>query len=579
MDAADRKKAKRPKTRGTVDSADGCGSEPEAAAAAGAPAAGGADAKSDDSSVDEFEFDDDDDDGDEFDMDDYGAASDSDEEASEDAQRAGAGSGAAGAGGGAQDAMEVDEGKERRASSGNGRAGGADEMGVFGSSALTKESVAASRTRLATQLGQVTGLDTFRATLLLKDNRWNSNEAASAFMMDSEAVCGKLGLPQGDERTDAKRQEAADADCMVCCSEIDDAGDMVALECAHYFCKTCWLAHVTTKMKEGNVLQLKCMMPKCNLVVPDSIVTKLADDVGDKLLKERYLHFLGKALIESNPKYRFCPGIDCPYVVSIDRLKKLGAVEVVVCTCGKTMCFSCGQEPHAPATCKMVAEWQRKLADEGESANWVNANTKPCPNCGTAIEKNGGCNHITCFKCNSHFCWICLHDWAKHGANAYNCNRYDPDQKAKGDEARQKLDRYIFYFDRFMAQRSSLRMEKNMKDAAERKTSEKKAETGNLPWIDNQYIVRATESLLNARAVLMQSYTLAFFLPQGGDKDLFEFQQSEVAKSVEDLSKMLEKPTDEIERQLVVDLTRKVDRSATHLVTTEAVASAPSNLQ
>jgi hypothetical protein len=32
--------------------------------------------------------------------------------------------------------------------------------------------------------------------------------------------------------------------------------------------------------------------------------------------------------------------------------------------------------------------------------------TKTCPNCKNAVEKDGGCNHITC-TCNAHWCWKC----------------------------------------------------------------------------------------------------------------------------------------------------------------------------
>lgn len=33
---------------------------------------------------------------------------------------------------------------------------------------------------------------------------------------------------------------------------------------------------------------------------------------------------------------------------------------------------------------------------------------KKCPNCGEGIQKNEGCQHMTCLKCNSHICWNCL---------------------------------------------------------------------------------------------------------------------------------------------------------------------------
>jgi hypothetical protein len=31
----------------------------------------------------------------------------------------------------------------------------------------------------------------------------------------------------------------------------------------------------------------------------------------------------------------------------------------------------------------------------------------PCPTCTTPIEKDSGCNHMTCPKCKKHFCWTC----------------------------------------------------------------------------------------------------------------------------------------------------------------------------
>lgn len=41
---------------------------------------------------------------------------------------------------------------------------------------------------------------------------------------------------------------------------------------------------------------------------------------------------------------------------------------------------------------------------------WKRENTKPCPGCQTAIEKNGGCKHMTCpiDTCKTEFCWDCF---------------------------------------------------------------------------------------------------------------------------------------------------------------------------
>ena len=52
----------------------------------------------------------------------------------------------------------------------------------------------------------------------------------------------------------------------------------------------------------------------------------------------------------------------------------------------------------------MLREAKKAAASQSES--WVTKNTKPCNNCGAPIQKNGGCNHITCSQCHGHFCWV-----------------------------------------------------------------------------------------------------------------------------------------------------------------------------
>ena len=65
------------------------------------------------------------------------------------------------------------------------------------------------------------------------------------------------------------------------------------------------------------------------------------------------------------------------------------------------------------------------------------ANTKKCPVCHKPIEKNQGCNHMTCKAaaggCGYEFCWMCLGKWSEHGTATggyYKCNRYEKMKKA-----------------------------------------------------------------------------------------------------------------------------------------------------
>ena len=60
-----------------------------------------------------------------------------------------------------------------------------------------------------------------------------------------------------------------------------------------------------------------------------------------------------------------------------------------------------------------------KCRDDSETYNWLMSNTKACPKCATSIEKNGGCNHMTCknSSCKFEFCWVCLGPWKDHSGS------------------------------------------------------------------------------------------------------------------------------------------------------------------
>lgn len=106
--------------------------------------------------------------------------------------------------------------------------------------------------------------------------------------------------------------------------------------------------------------------------------------------------------------------------------------------------------------------WRVKNSSESENINWILANTKTCPKCQKPIEKNQGCNHITCKMCAYEFCWLCSGVWSDHNVKTggyYGCNKYEElkkqgnkkivRQEKKSSQAKNELSKYMFYFERY----------------------------------------------------------------------------------------------------------------------------------
>ncbi len=58
-------------------------------------------------------------------------------------------------------------------------------------------------------------------------------------------------------------------------------------------------------------------------------------------------------------------------------------------------------------TCEQVQLIGNKTKEEAANEEWLQKNTKACPQCKAPVEKNGGCNHMTCNQCRHEFCWTC----------------------------------------------------------------------------------------------------------------------------------------------------------------------------
>jgi len=266
--------------------------------------------------------------------------------------------------------------------------------------------------------------------------------------------------------------------------------------------------------------------------------------------------------IEGNESFKWCPGKDCNRAVKYDA----GGQKDVECECGYRFCFKCSDDAHQPCPCHLMSLWVQKNKSDKENTDWILANTKMCPKCKVHIEKNQGCNHMTCRNCKFEFCWLCKGDWKNHGSKTggfYACNTFET-HKSKGEvsaedlkqqEAQNNLNKYIFYYKRFTAHDKNVDFARQTHKNLETKIKEEKE----VKRAD--FLLQATQTVIQCRRALKWSYVLGYYLKDGsGAKKMFEDDQGNLEELSDRLHGMVEKQVglEELEksREEILGLTR-----------------------
>jgi len=163
--------------------------------------------------------------------------------------------------------------------------------------------------------------------------------------------------------------------------------------------------------------------------------------------------------------------------------------------------------------------------------------------------KAGGCGH--------EFCWLCLGEWATHGTSTggyYQCNIYDKQAKegkhTEEETTRQKakhaLDKYIFYFERFMDHDRGMKLTVREENDIESKVQTLHDKHG-FEIIELEFLYDALRQVRACRRVLKWTYVYGYYLEEGGtENNLFEFLQKNLEQKTDCLHEMLEKDFDGI---------------------------------
>jgi len=477
--------------------------------------------------------------------------------------------------------VEVDELVRTRASERAQAEVNTDEYVV-----LTPAMLQAEQDKLVKNVSEVLDIDEDTANVLLLRFEWNKEKLFDAFYANPEAACVKAGATLHNPVIAATMKEGGndvemqDEDAMFMCDimfmEVPFKYTF-SMKCGHRYSISAWQYYLKSKIEDGNdCIFATCPCEKCKITVAPSqwqlVLTHPTEEGNtgdfDAVLK-RYRRFLARSFVEINRTMRYCPGKNCHSAI-----KSTGAVTNVKCSdCKSLFCFKCGQEAHAPASCKRVAAWQEKCSNESETANWILANTKQCPKCSSRIEKNQGCNHMTCRVCQHNFCWVCDADWESHNASTggyYNCNKFkeEVDSNApmdKAKSAKRQLDRYLHYYMRFAAHEKSGKFAEQQRLNAETRMVEMQT-SNSLGWVDVQFLTQAVEQLIKCRRVLKNTYIQAYYLPDGPKKALFEYVQSLLESHTEKLSELSELPLEKMDRAEVINYTRVTDKFLNNLL-------------
>ncbi|KAJ7637058.1 hypothetical protein FB45DRAFT_454457 [Roridomyces roridus] len=188
-------------------------------------------------------------------------------------------------------------------------------------------------------------------------------------------------------------------ECPVCFNQVVSP---ITLPCGHTWCRGCFIQYLLSAV-ESRRFPLNCLgdEAKCTESIPLSTARSTLQPNEFNLVVEAalatYVHTHAKEL-------HYCPSPDCSQIY---RTGPKGTV--VQCpSCLLRICPHCHAEAHDGFDCadrdggnKLFKEWAARH------------DVKNCPGCDIPIERDEGCNHVTCIQCQTHICWVCLKTFPK----------------------------------------------------------------------------------------------------------------------------------------------------------------------
>jgi len=162
---------------------------------------------------------------------------------------------------------------------------------------------------------------------------------------------------------------------------------------SHAACETCWTRWAEEQIEScvaHRRLEARCMWPECTTRLSTSLGVWYHASTRSEAVRALTKKLERRAHLQRNPLYPAPVQVECPLI---------GCVGLGYLGYDTVMCFHC--------------EHQWIPTEAGEPAGLPDVEkvmgvaVKKCPQCKEYIEKNGGCDHMTC-RCKYEFYWSTL---------------------------------------------------------------------------------------------------------------------------------------------------------------------------
>ncbi|KAJ5521198.1 hypothetical protein N7527_005313 [Penicillium freii] len=266
----------------------------------------------------------------------------------------------------------------------------------------------------------------------------------------------KIGLLDYNKKAEREKFEQGTFECGVCLEPKKGTVCYRLLRCSHVFCIQCLQDFYNSCITEGDVDSVKCMAPDCEYnkrpaVVPGDGQTpprkKRDRTLGpSELLQiplaaetvQRYAFLKRKKKIEADKTTVYCPRQWCQGAARSKRHPKPEdpmsddldssdeedgseprsevndgelppmAERVSICEdCNYAFCCVCKKGWHGELVRCFPRRDGEPTEEEKATEEYLRLYTTPCPTCNVPCQKQMGCNHMRCFQCDTHFCYLC----------------------------------------------------------------------------------------------------------------------------------------------------------------------------